>query len=69
MTTIACDVEVETKAIMKSSKDMIAGMRKLKRTLRACEECDSGETCHIVANFNQQIQTALSEIASEWGLS
>jgi len=64
-----CVVEIETRKIQLAAAEMMMGLRRLKRVLRACDECGRGDTCHIVAKFNQQIQIALTQVVTEWGLA
>ena len=67
--TKTCQAEIEAKAVVLAGQEMAKGLRRLKRALRACDQCEDNEDCNILRSYNQQIQVAISEITSEWGLT
>ncbi len=64
-----CPVCHDTKRIATLSKDMIRAIRKLRRDLKACNQCSiDPEDCPIRQNLDSQIQTAIQEVMKELDL-
>jgi hypothetical protein len=61
-----CPVLKDTRQIQGLSHDLTKTLRKLRRDLRACEACILYDNCAVLKEFNALVQTALSEVASEW---
>jgi hypothetical protein len=65
---IECPVKTETDAVIESSAQLAAALRRLRRTMRRCQICENDGSCPIVTNFNRAFQTAIQEISEEWQL-
>ena len=61
-----CPVLQDTRQIQGLSHDLIKSLRKLRRDLAACRRCPNYDNCQILKEFNTMVQSALSEVASEW---
>ena len=64
-----CPVLQDTRQIEGLSQDLSKTLRKLRRDLEACRKCPNYDNCQVLKDFNSMVQTALSEVASEWDYS
>jgi hypothetical protein len=61
-----CPVLQDTRQIQGLSHDLARSLRKLRRDLNACEKCPNYDNCQVLKEFNNMVNTALSEVSAEW---
>jgi hypothetical protein len=64
-----CPVLQDTQQIQGLAHDLAKTLRKLRRDLNACRKCPNYDNCQVLKDFNNLVQTALEEVASEWDYS
>lgn len=65
---VFCPIEKHANAILRSGKQMVSRMRRLRRNLSRCRRCPAFGVCEFRENFNQLIDAVILEINEEWGL-
>jgi hypothetical protein len=63
-----CPIEKHANAILRSGKQMVSAMHRLRRNLCKCRRCPAFGVCEFRENFNQLIDAVILEINEEWGL-
>jgi hypothetical protein len=70
------DIAADVAALTGLSRDMLRQLRKLRRDLKACEECpnyDPGlsgnRQCPFLSEFQAQTNAAINEVWEEWNQS
>lgn len=64
----ACPVEKHANAILRSGKQMVSALHRLRKNLSQCRHCPAFGACEFRENFNQQIDAVILEVNEEWGL-
>jgi hypothetical protein len=65
----SCPVLQDTRQIQGLSHDLTKSLRKLRRDLDNCAKCPNYDNCQVLKDFNNMVNTALSEVAAEWDYS
>lgn len=64
-----CPIQQHQTKIVDLSKDMVRTIRKLRRDLQSCPECDNALDCPILQTFNASVNEAINTITDEWNLA
>jgi hypothetical protein len=64
-----CPVKADFEHALQSAKAFGKAMRKLRRSMARCSKCSMLDDCPLRREIDQAIQTAVTEITSEWELS
>lgn len=65
---VSCPIEKHANAILRSGKQMVSGMHRLRKNLSRCRRCPAFGACEFRENFNRLIDAVILEINEEWGL-
>lgn len=68
MSTTVCPVREEASRAVELSGDLLKTLRKLRRSLRACDACSQVETCSLWQALHAAVDLAILEVNLEWGL-
>lgn len=63
----ACRVITQAERAAHLAQNLGVALRDLRATMHDCENCPLMQTC-LVQNWNASLDTALKDIAEEWGL-
>ena len=63
----ACPILLDTQEIRGTSQLLVKQIRRLRRDLNGCQTCSGVEDCAILKEYNQQVNTAVTEVLDEWG--
>ena len=66
---IHCPLLRQSNQVQRSGEQMLRGLRRLRLGLRRCQTCVQHGDCAIHAEFNQNIDSLIAEISSEWDLT
>jgi hypothetical protein len=64
----SCPLKLDFERALATAKEFQQAIRKLRRSLRRCDNCAQVDDCPIWRNLNKQIDTAIQEITEEWRL-
>jgi hypothetical protein len=67
-TLLACPVKKYTEDVLSDSYQLNLSLRKLRRSMRHCAECDAVDGCLIMRDFNAKFEAAIDEVVEQWGL-
>ena len=67
MTYPNCKVLIEAKKTHETLEELAIRMRRLQRALNQCDRCPE-KNCPLLMEVSAKINTALVELAMEWGL-
>jgi hypothetical protein len=56
----------DTQRVSHSGEELLRALRRLRRSLLACQECPSLEGCTLRSEFNLTIDSLVAEINEEW---
>ena len=62
-----CAVLIQAEVVLERATSLRSAVNKLRRDLRRCDDCANREECLPLREFNSQINTALEDLAVEWG--
>lgn len=65
---IQCPLLDDMQQVREHSQSLFTAMRRLRRKLRTCNECEGYENCPILMEFNSEVQAAVQQIMEEWSL-
>ena len=63
-----CPIAPDIHLVLDLSEDLAIAMRQLRRKLDACEKCPLDDRCGFRRAFQEQVDMAIQEITSEWGM-
>ena len=66
--TINCPIKADFEVAASSGRIYLKALRRLRKGMRACRECILLDDCPIRREINSQIQEAIKEVTTEWGL-
>jgi hypothetical protein len=61
-----CPVLRDTRRAAHSGQELLRALRRLRKSLLACQECPSLEGCPVRSEFNLTIDSLVAEINEEW---
>lgn len=64
--TQPCPVLIEAEHVLDATHDLGKAMRRFRRKLRLCRECDQEGACPAIQYFQVQIRTAIAELSEDW---
>jgi hypothetical protein len=64
-----CPVLQSAEQVRKSGDNLLLAMRRLRRSLNACQACPLQNDCSFLLSFNTQVDAVIAEINEEWGLT
>jgi hypothetical protein len=64
--TMICPIPKDTNFVISTTKELIKSMRKLRRDLIHCQDCENVDGCQLRLNFQSMIDTAIDEVNQEW---
>lgn len=64
---VVCPVEKHANAVLRSGRETIRAMRRLRRSLLNCSACPVYDQCEFLEQFNQQVDAVISELTETWG--
>jgi hypothetical protein len=65
---VNCPLFSEMQHITRTSADLVKSFRRLRRKLKLCNDCENGENCPVLAEFNSEVQSVVQAITEEWNL-
>lgn len=68
MTNTTCRVAQQAEMAAVAASTLQAALRKLKRLQAICQDCPYGPNCAQAAIWSNRLDTAVEDIAEEWGL-
>jgi hypothetical protein len=63
-----CPLEKHANSIIRSGRQIVYTMHRLRRSMRRCASCPANPSCDFREQFNQQVDAVIAEINEEWGL-
>ena len=63
-----CPVKKYTDDVLSDSYQLNLSLRKLRRSMRHCAECEGADECLIMRDFNTKFEAAIDEVVEQWGL-
>ena len=66
--TIDCAVAAQAKLVITDAKSLVTNLRRLRTMEKRCTRCERRESCDQRTYWNQYIDTAIREVAMDWGL-
>ena len=67
--TIHCPIKADFELAASSGRIYLKALRRLRKAMRACQECVLLDDCPIRREINRQIDEAIQEVTAEWGLT
>lgn len=64
-----CPVARQANNVVRSSKETLRAIRRLRRSLLECQRCPAFVDCELREQFNQEVDVVIAEILDEWGWS
>jgi hypothetical protein len=64
-----CPVLQSAEQVRKSGDNLLRSMRRLRRSLNACQACPQQNECSFRLSFNTQVDAVIAELNEEWGLT
>lgn len=64
-----CPVIQNAEHVRKSGDNLLRLMRRLRRSLIACQSCQQLNECDFRLTFNAQVDAMIVELNDEWGLT
>ncbi len=64
-----CRLQEDAQRTAQMGRDFLKALHRLRRDLKKCRRCSASPDCPILANWNAQIDNAVSEIMAEWKTS
>lgn len=64
--SFACPLFEDLQQVREQSRDLVKSMRRLRRKLRTCRRCTAFENCLVLAEFNADLQAAISQVVDGW---
>ncbi len=61
-----CSILEDLNRIENLSHSLGRTMRRLRRDIKACQDCASADDCDTLRNFNAMVKTAIDEVNQEW---
>lgn len=66
--TAHCPVLTETTLVLLNARQLARSVRRLRRSMKTCNNCVDQDTCPVLSEFNEKFTTALTEVMEEWGI-
>jgi hypothetical protein len=64
-----CPVLQQAQIVLSDARALRKSVRKLRKSLDACQECPNAGECVPLQEFNRQVDAAISALTAEWGLA
>lgn len=68
-TQTGCLIVQDTRQVQGHSSDLSKSLRKLRRDLQKCKDCESVEGCQVLKEFNTLVQSSIDTVLEEWNLT
>lgn len=65
---IDCEIRDEVEKAVELGGQFVRSVRKLRRSLKACEKCADQDDCVFTREFMSMVNEVITEINHEWGL-
>jgi hypothetical protein len=62
----SCPVIHDALVIQDLGRNFSKALRRLRRDIAHCNTCSALDTCPLLANLNETIQTAINQVLDEW---
>lgn len=62
----SCPIIHDAISIQGHTRATVRAIRRIRRGVENCVNCSAYDTCPLLANLNESIQTALTEVMDEW---
>ena len=63
-----CLLTGEVSNVVRLSGNLTQAIRRLRKNLAKCSKCDADGNCPLKIKFNQDVQTAITQVTDEWNL-
>jgi hypothetical protein len=64
-----CPVSQSAEQVRKSGDNLLRAIRRMRRSLIACQTCPQQNECNFRQDFNNQVDALIGELNEEWGLT
>ncbi len=68
MTENSCPVIPHFEASIQDARQLARSLRRLKKAMKACQNCPIQSECQTVIDFNNLFAAAIQEVTEEWGI-
>ena len=64
-----CPLIPRFEAVLKDARQLNLSLRRLKKAMKACDQCPEEGMCQAMADFNAMFSQAIQEVTEEWGIT
>lgn len=63
-----CEVVIKAANVVQQGTEMVESLRAFRASIELCNECSKYGKCSLLAEFNRDIDNAVTQITIEWSL-